>query len=703
MTSKLPSLISSLIIFTVFCQLTKANEDTRWWPVQKAPENVVIVDWNSLEFVELANGDSSDLPSLNLVESMSGLAARSVNNDSLNEMVWLYNYYRDYVQWYESAKTRLQFSVIDTLDQWQLLERYKNNGLVKGYVLYSVDTSPGNLHTFRFKMNHSVNVATVAASVYNGVLISEELEAKVQEMGLPLLFDARGKNEAWAFYEFKDNINKTIALAQEPKANHNRDIAIAHNMMVFFGMGEVAEDLYKFMEPKSTVIGWNLGNEGDFVHQISKYGHIVVASNWSLNLTLLSAGTENWQLEEPCKILDPNTIDFDDDKHSVSFVLSDGDNLQWLMTNFVNHPYYWANPDFGSFPFNFGICLGDLNQACPEVLSEIQRTQPDNSSVILHGGGYYYPDVLGISRTDVDRYDILYKHAKQISHQMKIGGSRILMFIAEDIDSEEAKEAYQVFAEEIDDLLGMLVMQYYPYEGGDGKIFWYENHDGVEIPVVSANYSLWANLNLPGSGTPAKIARLINEKSESAESNSEKYNGWTVVHAWSGFQYNEGDDEQAENGQYLSPGNGFEAGVSPAKWCVDRLDTNIKVVTAEEMLWRIRMRNNPEQTRALIAATNISDPSNKSWNTPSKFELFVNYPNPFNPTTNISYQILEKSFVSLEVFDMLGRSVASLVNENKAAGRYSVEFNGTDLASGVYIYKLSAGNFVQSKKLVLLK
>ena len=709
MTPKSRLLILNLIIFIIFCQITNATEDNRWWPVQNAPENVIVVDWNSLESAELANGEISILPSLNMVESLSGLAAKAVNKDSLNEMVWLYNYHIDYVQWFEGAKERLQFEVIDTLDQWQLLDRFKNIGLVNGYILYSVDTSIGYLHADRPDMDHSVNVATVAASVLNGVMISEELEAKVQELGLPLLLDARGKSEAWAFKEYKNSINRTIALAQEPKTNHNRDIAIAHNMMVIFGMGSMvddflgigtpAKDLFNLMEPKSTVIGWNLGDEGDFVHQISEYGHIVVASNWSLNLTLLSAGTENWQLEEPCKTLDPRTIDFDDDKHSTAFVLSDGDNLQWMMLNFINHPYYWSNTDLDSFPFNFSMCLGDLNQACPEVLSEVQKTQPDNSSIILLGGGYYYPDVLGTARTDITRYELLYKHAKQISHQMKISGSRILMFLVKDIESEEAQEAYQVFAEEIDGLLGMLAMQYSPYEGGNGKVFWFENHDGIEIPVVSANFSLWSNLDLPGSGTPAKIARLINEKADSVESNGEKYNGWTVVHAWSGFQYNEGDDEQAENGQYLPPGNGFEAGVTPTKWCVDRLDTNIKVVSAEELLWRIRMENNPEQTKALIELTNVEDISP----IPSKFALLQNYPNPFNPTTIISYLIPTSSFVRLEIFNTLGKRVATLINEKKEAGKHTVEFNASNLASGIYIYKINAGDFAQAKKLLLLK
>ena len=81
----------------------------------------------------------------------------------------------------------------------------------------------------------------------------------------------------------------------------------------------------------------------------------------------------------------------------------------------------------------------------------------------------------------------------------------------------------------------------------------------------------------------------------------------------------------------------------------------------------------------------------------------MNYPNPFNPTTNINYQIKEKGFVSLKVYDMLGREVANLVNENQEAGQYSVIFNAANLPSGVYIYSLRVNDFVQNNKMTLLK
>jgi hypothetical protein len=85
------------------------------------------------------------------------------------------------------------------------------------------------------------------------------------------------------------------------------------------------------------------------------------------------------------------------------------------------------------------------------------------------------------------------------------------------------------------------------------------------------------------------------------------------------------------------------------------------------------------------------------------YALSQNYPNPFNPTTTINYSIKTAGEVTLKVYDMLGTEVASLVNEIKEAGNYSVEFNAVELPSGIYVYRLSTNNFVDTKKLILLK
>ena len=88
---------------------------------------------------------------------------------------------------------------------------------------------------------------------------------------------------------------------------------------------------------------------------------------------------------------------------------------------------------------------------------------------------------------------------------------------------------------------------------------------------------------------------------------------------------------------------------------------------------------------------------------PAKFNLAQNYPNPFNPSTVINYQLPENSHVVLKIYNSLGKEIATLVNEEKAAGSYDLKFNASNLASGLYFYSIKAGNTIQTRKMLLIK
>ena len=88
---------------------------------------------------------------------------------------------------------------------------------------------------------------------------------------------------------------------------------------------------------------------------------------------------------------------------------------------------------------------------------------------------------------------------------------------------------------------------------------------------------------------------------------------------------------------------------------------------------------------------------------PLSYTLSQNYPNPFNPTTTIKYSLPQTSIATMKIYDILGKEVLTLINEEKSAGIYKVEFNESNLPSGIYFYKLQAGSFIESKKMILLK
>ena len=93
----------------------------------------------------------------------------------------------------------------------------------------------------------------------------------------------------------------------------------------------------------------------------------------------------------------------------------------------------------------------------------------------------------------------------------------------------------------------------------------------------------------------------------------------------------------------------------------------------------------------------------KKNNLPQNYVLMQNYPNPFNPTTTINYSVSKPGYVKIKVYDLLGRIVATLVNENKPIGNYSVQLNAAKLVSGIYFYRMESGSFTQTKKLLLVK
>jgi photosystem II stability/assembly factor-like uncharacterized protein len=125
----------------------------------------------------------------------------------------------------------------------------------------------------------------------------------------------------------------------------------------------------------------------------------------------------------------------------------------------------------------------------------------------------------------------------------------------------------------------------------------------------------------------------------------------------------------------------------------------------QKYYWRVRSENlnGVSDWSEIRSFTTNSTTSVADQTIPDKITLHQNYPNPFNPTTTINYDLDSKQFITLKVYDVLGNVVVTLVNEEKPAGSYEVDFNALNVSSGVYFYKLTSGNFIETKKMVLLK
>jgi len=140
----------------------------------------------------------------------------------------------------------------------------------------------------------------------------------------------------------------------------------------------------------------------------------------------------------------------------------------------------------------------------------------------------------------------------------------------------------------------------------------------------------------------------------------------------------------------------------PGQFCTTGHNVRYRVVAVDNSS-RESVPSLPVTAHVLGGNPNKRSENNNQLNKAVTYSLAQNFPNPFNPSTQISYSIALDAFVTLKVYDILGNEVANLVNEKKSAGYYSADFNASDLPSGIYVYKLTSGNFTESKKLILLK
>jgi hypothetical protein len=538
-----------------------------------------------------------------MAQSVAGLAAKAVNEGRADEMVWAGTDNVDIEDWLARlVKRQPQLELRGTFALWDLVDRYARKGIIKGYILYRADHSQGELSQHRPAIDCSVNVATSLAGVLDGIIVDEGIEGEAKQHGLKLLLDVRGRTQAWCFDRYKDEFNRHMLCTQDPQKPNVRDLAIAQKTLTVFGSAEPVPTAMKWLQPLSPILGWNGGDEFKTTEMSSTWGHIQTATDWAVNLPVLMAGTESAELPK-VRSFDPRTIDWTDRRSAVCFVDSDGDNVDFSEGDFFrvgNGKYYWASPDRGKIPFGWSCCFAHLAQLCPEAIDYAVATQSPNDWFLEWGGGYYYPDLFGIDRPN--RWELLAQHARRTWALMKRNNTHSIGFNVVKFDSPDALKAYEVFAGQTDGLLAILAFQYDRYEAGAGRIIWVKDRNGVEVPVISARYSIWEHANQrQRAGTPAKVAREIQQTVEQTPSEKLPRYDWVIAHAWSYFKPAPGTDEDAENmPQDKASSQGGARGYLPVTWCAQRLPPGIRVVSPDELVWRIRMRHDPAQTTRLI-------------------------------------------------------------------------------------------------------
>ena len=459
------------------------------------------------------------------------------------------------------------------------------------YVLTDVRNNP-----------ESGSVAVVAAHVHKAYIVDVRDQAFYDGKGFTMVYDATQKSTQDSWNEFKDKCNNRGLVVMPVHTAELADFAIANDLFVINlnkkyntpsgGQNtQLFKDVLAWLQPNSPVYGWEPGvGEDQFVIPVSRSGNMMIAIH-EMNMPYFSKDYKNRQRQNLAKVIDPHDIDYETNKTKqfVSYYLSDGPHTGWMMNGFVEN--YYTDVNVESVKMGFGITASNICQVNPLQFEKIMTTQNKNSTLIeSFGGGYWYSDDFGL---DGDRPALLAKLAKNVASHMRQNRIKVLEQIAHNPKSAESMETYQAFVDANNQLEGIVAIQYAPsYAGGEGEVLWVTNKDGYDIPIITVSYSIWnfGAKNQPRDGSPTYVANRLNE-----EPVTNKFSA-VIVHAWSAFtDTGDSSDELAEN-----IAGGTLRGASAAEMCDRRLNDNFEAVTMQELIWRVRMENRPDQTNKYL-------------------------------------------------------------------------------------------------------
>ena len=517
-----------------------------------------------------------------LCQSLAGLTNRAVEEGKSEIGVWLHDY--DGIASYQLSRKALEDMGIreqgirDGVElaccDYPLVDglRIQLKGMFDGYVLTDVAGNP-----------ESGIVASVASHVYNSIIVDVRDKDFYEKAGYRMRYDATRKTTVDAWREFKDKCSNEALVIMPVQTGELREFSIKNNLFVLNlnrtqgtpndGQNiELLEEVLAWLKPNAPVYGWEQGVSEDlFVARVSRSGHPMIPCDWGYNHSLMSLLYKECPPSVIIEEFDPRDIDFNKKKNYVSFFLSDGDNIQWMMQSFV--PRYYNIPEAEDVKMSYGIPISTLAMVSPIQNNYLLNLKRSGCSLIeMLGGGYYYIDTYSQDRNRENNLKIV---AERLAYYMCRHNVGLLGVMAMDVKSEAAQEAYQAYVDANNRLEGIIALQYSPYAGGEGEIFWVTNKDGYDIPVITVKYSLWDRIH-EREGSPAFIASKLQD-----EVQTESFSA-VCVHAWSHF----------ENDAY---------GAAAAKQCAAQLDDHFEVINMRELVWRLRMSQRPEQTKTYFS------------------------------------------------------------------------------------------------------
>ncbi len=429
-----------------------------------------------------------------LLGTLQGLAANAADEN----LVFKAGSYREWLPFTgaEILETQENGAPWDAL---ALLERF--SAYVSGYILCD---------------EKSAAVAVSLAGLLNSVAVPEPLEPLAEDAGLPLTLDVRGKTDEWLRQsKYFQQLSRTVAVSQPASmAPKLTDYAVMHKAYFGFADSDKSYDnanTFGFLQNNAVVFGWN-GPLGEFqtVTSLSRLNACLVPADHAYNLSVLSGYSADKLKQKTLQTAEAQT----ENVHTVCILMSDGDNLQWLLNSYTDASHYGSSLR-GNFAMGWGIPAAAPDAAAPMAKALYDSMTPQDEFVLqLSGTGYTFPSKWTSKRA-------LRNMAAALNNQMeKLDASSLLVlddggFNASSIDILAAQSAVK----------GIFYIDYSNYAGMNGKV----RFSGGK-PVVAARYRLWAGTE---GGSPEEIAAAVNAASRDPSS-ADAYS-FIIVHAWSGL------------------------------------------------------------------------------------------------------------------------------------------------------------------------
>lgn len=459
-----------------------------------------------------------------------------------------------YQLWLNEMKSSFGVSVVEGMSTWDLVTKFKTK--LSGYILCKSEmgTYPGV--TGNVNIDRSVNVATTLAKQLNAIVVTEINQAKAQSLGLSCILDVTGWDEVDLLSkpEYMSKLNKNLAVEQKPLFGANlRDYAVMSNSLLFFSLNaeQKRTEFIKTLNMGAALFGWGDPEKGEigFVSEVSKVlSGYTIPSDHSFNLSTLS-GFKLETVKQKTSITAKK-----ENKHTVCFMMTDGDNIQWYLGGF-NDRKWFGNANRGTFKMGWGIPPTLIDLAAP-TLSWYMKNMTSNDGFVIQVGG------LGYTYPSLQNKTYLKKQVEQLNDYMRRTDARIIEVVGN--RSMNDTETWDIYTQQ-PNIDGLMYIDYNNYALYRGKIIW-----SNQKPIVSARYNLWKNENgtyLAPGGSGTEIAKQIN--SASTDPTSGDSYSLIDVHCWS-------------------------MGMTDVKNAISLFGNNVRVVSPQEFMKLIKENVVPE-------------------------------------------------------------------------------------------------------------